>query len=148
MYCFLLNSSIIWCLSKLENIYPSKVPLKASKSRKQFKVSSNRFPCKKSHVSFVNVFKINVLKVIIYREGSVSKVNFSKSNELKGKVPKKQFPQNLIFFIMKNNRKQVNIKHPEFPFWMPRRNLAYPYLVYLKRLENCLFLFHLCMYTL
>ena len=47
------------------------------------------FPCKKSYVSFVNVFKINVFKVIIYRKGSASKVNFSKGNELEGKVPKK-----------------------------------------------------------
>ena len=74
------------------------------------------FPCKKSHVSFVNIFKIDVLKVIIYREDSVSKVNVSKSNELKGKVPKKSVSSKLDFFIMKNNRKQVNIKHPEFPF--------------------------------
>ena len=44
------------------------------------------FPCKKSYVSFVNVFEINVLKAIIYRKGSVSKVNVSKGNELKGKV--------------------------------------------------------------
>ena len=46
------------------------------------------FPCKKSYVSFVKVFKINLLKAIIYRKGSVSKVNVSKGNELKGKVSK------------------------------------------------------------
>jgi hypothetical protein len=39
-------------------------------------------------VSSANVFKINVLKAFIYRQGSVSKVNVSKGNELKGKVPK------------------------------------------------------------
>ena len=62
------------------------------------------FPCKKSYVSFVNV-----LKVIIYRKGSVSKVNVSKGNELKGKVPKKSVSSKLNFLIQKNDRKQVNI---------------------------------------
>ena len=98
-------------------------------------------PCKKSYVSFVNVFKINVLKVIIYRKGSVSKVNVSKGNELKGKVPKKSVSKTLNFFTYKNNIKQVNIKHPLFPFWMTRRTLAYPYCGYLKRLEDRLVLF-------
>ena len=90
------------------------------------------FPCKKSYVLFVNVFKINVLKVI-YRRGSVSKVNVSKGNELKGKVPIKSVSSKLDFF-MKNNRKHVNIKHPEFPFWIPRRNLAYPYFSLFEKL--------------
>ena len=77
---------------------------------------SPNFPCKKSYVSFVNVFKINVLKVIIYRKGSVSKVNVSKCNELKGKVSKKSVSSKPLFS----------------PFEKQTRS------------ENCLFLFHLC----
>ena len=73
----------------------------------------NGLPCKKSSVSIVNVFKINESKVNIYRKGngsksispngSVSKVNVSKGNE----VPKKSFSSKLNFFIYKNDRKQV-----------------------------------------
>jgi hypothetical protein len=50
-------------------------------------------------VSFVNVFKINVLKVIINRKGGVSKVNVSKGNELKGKASKKAVASKLFHFI-------------------------------------------------
>ena len=64
-----------------------------------------------------------------------------RGNVLKVKVPKKSVSSKLDIFTVKNNRKEVNIKHPKFPFRMPRRNLAYPYLVYLKRLENCVFFF-------
>ena len=48
----------------------------------------------KSHVchSFGNVFKINVLKVIIHRKDSVSKIN-----KLKGKIPKKSVSSRLNF---------------------------------------------------
>jgi hypothetical protein len=51
-------------------------------------------------VSFVNVFKINVSKVIIYRKGGgVSKVDVSNSSELKGKIPKKSVSSKLFFVI-------------------------------------------------
>jgi hypothetical protein len=50
-------------------------------------------------VSFVNVFKIKVVKVILNRKGIVSIVNVSKGNELKGKASKKTVASKLFFFI-------------------------------------------------
>jgi hypothetical protein len=51
-------------------------------------------------VPFVNVFKINVSKVVIYRKGGVSKVDVSKSNELKGKVPKMSASSKQFFIYL------------------------------------------------
>ena len=66
-------------------------------------------------MSFVNIFKINVLKVIIYRKASVSRVNVSKGNELKGKVPKKtNFLKTMGKTILNNLDKFQEIKRLVF----------------------------------
>ena len=91
-------------------------------------------------MSFVKVFKINVSNVIIYRKGSVSKVNVSKGNELKGKVPKKSVSSKLNSLIQKDIRSKY--KTPSISL-LDAKEDPFSHLVYLKRLENCFFLSYL-----